>query len=104
MEETKGPGSSIYVGALVTWSEQQVAWQGKQRAQVLKPPGDRRQMMQYVSNDAVGVVVSKCPNDVIRAAGRTWCVVFEGDVYAIEQTRIKRVSYSWKEKAVSRSD
>lgn len=104
------PGNSIYPGALVGFARRE-----NEKGPVLTPivrsfdswthlkdPGKKnagswvdRQVLVNIND--VGIVVEKCPNDVIRSPERTWVVLFGLKLAIVRQSDLQRVSFSWKE-------
>lgn len=50
-----------------------------------------------IPKDSVGVVIEVFPNAFVRIAERTWLVYVHPHMTVIEQSRLRRVSFSWKE-------
>ncbi len=46
---------------------------------------------------ATGVAIEVFPNAVVRLSERTWLVYFHPQLAVVEQSRLRRVSFSWKE-------
>lgn len=49
------------------------------------------------SKNMTGVVIEIFPNALVRVPERTWIVYFHPVLAVIEQSRLRRVSFSWKE-------
>jgi hypothetical protein len=49
------------------------------------------------SRTATGVAIEVFPNALVRVAERTWLVYFFPQLAVVEQSRLRRVSFSWKE-------
>lgn len=51
----------------------------------------------HIGPQHIGVVIEVFPNSFVKLASRTWLVYFHPNFTVVEQTRLTRVSLSWKE-------
>jgi hypothetical protein len=95
--------NSIYPGCLVVLLEKSRGdyFYGDRVIMLDKNPRDVRASdvtrRLPVEKGAVGVAIEIFPNALVRKSERTWLIYFHPKMAVVEQSRLQRVSFSWKE-------
>jgi len=50
-----------------------------------------------LEQNSIGVAIEIFPNALVRKSERTWLVYFHPKMAVVEQSRLRRVSFSWRE-------
>jgi hypothetical protein len=92
--------NSIYPGCLVMINDKSSYYSGRvivieKHPRDVKTSDATRSLP--IPEGSIGVAIEIFPNALVRKSERTWLVYFHPKMTVVEQSRLRRVSFSWKE-------